>query len=479
MTRHLDELTSAGTPWGKCPEVEAEAVLRRVEDSLNAFPEGRRPPMTKIKRLRFPLVLAAALALLTVTALAFVSSLRELIAASLGPRAPYATEVLGSCEDMGVTIEARSALTDGRVVRLYFTVQDPSGVFFLEDTDNDLFVEPITETGEGSNGGTGLERLSYDPETQTGLYVYSRGLYPDVVGPITEARLTMTEYLPGSRWAGLSLDGPNFASDNRGNVPAEPLESATENGAVVLLPDQNPQSLGEDCPEVSISSMGFASDGYYHIRLHQEPGITQAYSWVFNTEPFQILYLWGDPANPEDDCQQYDERDGLTVTPVSDGWDYRLSYVTPETLEGLRLLYIQSHYSVSGGYITGNWEMTVPVEQVEARTTQPAETLILSRTKDSPPPSGRNDEAQVAAVSVSPLSVAVDFVTPEGHEYPASINGEETACAVTLKDGTVLEPAYYSETWGGRKGWVMWEFDRPVDPEQVVSVTLNGNEVLF
>ena len=28
MARHLDQLTRAGTPWGKCPDTQAEAVLR-------------------------------------------------------------------------------------------------------------------------------------------------------------------------------------------------------------------------------------------------------------------------------------------------------------------------------------------------------------------------------------------------------------------------------------------------------------------
>lgn len=160
--------------------------------------------------------------------------------------------------------------------------------------------------------------------------------------------------------------------------------------------------------------------------------------------------------------------------------DYRLSELTWETYDLLRLVSADSRYSVSSGYVTGNWELTVPVSPVEGcRTAKPAETLILSRTKDSPPPSGRNDEAQVDGVSVSPLSVVVDFVTPADHEYPCSINGEETACSVTLSDGTTVEPAYYSESWAYRKGWVMWEFPEPIDPEQVTAVTLNGSEISF
>jgi len=138
-----------------------------------------------------------------------------------------------------------------------------------------------------------------------------------------------------------------------------------------------------------------------------------------------------------------------------------------------------ARYSVSGGYVTGDWDLAVPLSPVEPRTAEPGQTLILSATKDSPPPSGEDHEAQVASVSVSALGVAVDFVRPEGYPLCPDVNGRETACAVTLADGTVLEPAYLAEDWGGGNGWVMWEFDEPMDPMEVVCVTLNGNEVPF
>ena len=45
---------------------------------------------------------------------------------------------------------------------------------------------------------------------------------------------------------------------------------------------------------------------------------------------------------------------------------------------------------------------------------------------------------------------------------------------VKQADGTTLTPAYYDEVWSQRAGWVMWEFEAPIDPDQVISVTLNG-----
>lgn len=478
MARHLDELTHSGAPWGKCPDIDPAAVLRRVEEAMEpALPEWR-PNMTK--RLRFPFALAAALLILIGSALALAPTLRELIAANLGPRASYAAEVLGSCEDLGVTIEAKSALTDNRMTRLYFTVQDPTGVFFLEDTQNDLYMNFLTGEeeiyGNAGRREDGLELLFLDPETQTGLYVFRMGPvgYESTTPPtLTHAKLTMSYFIPGYRFSHIHFCGPGCEEHP---TPTDILASTSENGAVVLLPNQNPQPIDEDYPEMSISSMGYASDGCYHIRIHQEPGIVQAWSCLSDPTPFEILYVLADPEYPEKNYQQYGEEMGVIITPVSDGWDYCLSFLTPESYEELKVISFYGSYSVSGGYRTGNWELTVPLQSLEARTVIPEEPLILSRTKDSPPPSGESHEAQVASVSVSSLSVVADFTCPENYHLCADVDGYETECTVTLTDGTILTPAFFREAWSN-SGWVMWEFPEPIDPGQVVSVSLNGNEI--
>lgn len=459
--------------------------LELVDPAFLEEAEGKAPSAKRWSRgMRWAVATAVCAALTVGGALAFSPTFRDIILSSLGFRAPYATEVLTSCEDRGITIEAQSALTDGRVTRLYFTVQDPTGVFFLEDTDHDLAMDFLLGDEQlWGSGGKGVERLSYDEETHTGLYVYSRNVgftYGEEDIPTqpgtqpTHVKLTMSYYLPGYRQLSERFSGPMPFGE--ADLPIDTLESTTENGAVVLLPDQNPQPIDEDNPEIYISSMGFASDGCYHIRFHTEPDLIQVYGHDPNGELLRVKYDIFDRDAPD----QPPETLTAVGTPVADGWDYRLSELTWETYDLLRLVSADSCYSVSSGYVTGNWELTVPVSPVEGcRTAKPAETLILSRTKDSPPPSGRNDEAQVDGVSVSPLSVVVDFVTPADHEYPCSINGEETACSVTLSDGTTVEPAYYSESWAYRKGWVMWEFPEPIDPEQVTAVTLNGSEISF
>lgn len=73
----------------------------------------------------------------------------------------------------------------------------------------------------------------------------------------------------------------------------------------------------------------------------------------------------------------------------------------------------------------------------------------------------------------------VNCVTPEGQEEPCQLTGEETSLTVALSDGMVLTPAYYSDVWSQRVGWIMWEFDASIEPDAVASVTIEGYTVPF
>ena len=92
-------------------------------------------------------------------------------------------------------------------------------------------------------------------------------------------------------------------------------------------------------------------------------------------------------------------------------------------------------------------------------------------------PFGRARDAQLQQIMVSPLSICADFITPEGQEYPCQLTGTELSRPVTLADGAVLTPVYYDEVWSQRAGWVMWEFEDPIDPSEAVSVTFNGQTI--
>jgi len=464
-----------------------EDMLARLTQTLDsatargtAMPREHRP-------LRTVLIAAAVAALMVTAAMAFSPTFRDMVLASLGFRASYATEVLASCEDQGITIEAQSALTDGRVTRLFFTVHDPSGVFFLEDTRNDLWLDFLPEDDAvGSiNGreGNALERLYYDEEKQTALYVFRVAALSREDGPVpldapAQAKLTMSWYLPGYRqcWRD-SFSGPMPFGDP--DLPLDTLKTTVENGTVVLLPNQTPHILDEEYPEYYISSMGFDEEGRYHVRVHADPGMVGTRSMdPSELSPFHVYY---DLFKPDGKSYEgyYDTYDDAVVeTQVSDGYDYCFLKLTRKTYPRLGSLNVYAFYSVAGGYRQGNWELTVPLEQVEARTAEPEETLILSATKDSPPPSGENHEAQVASVSVSPISVAADFVRPENYHLCADLEGKETACVVNMADGSTIEPTFMNEYWS-HNGRVVWEFNEEIDPSQVVSVALNDNLIPF
>ena len=440
------------------PELVADTKAK-----MRAVLSGEQKPRRHLTRRG--LTALAAAAVLTVTALAAAPTIWQAIQKDLGNRAPYAAQVLGSCEDQGIRLEVQAALADTRVTRLYFTLQDLTGTLLDADTTSDLILSQETDGQfDWGNGGKGLEVLSYDPEQHLATLVYSRGTADLADSPPTQVRLEATYFIPGHRQAELTLD--------QEELPAHALESTvTDTGAAVLLPDQNPMVFGED-GAVSISSIGFASDGSFHIRFAQEKTVSPI---TDGGCPFRVDYYLYDPEQPDRWPEQ--SVDDIFCTAVDGGWDFRLPSLTPDTLDYLDLLHLTADYSAASGRIQGNWEITVPVEVMDLRTAAPAEPPVFPYTQNGEQPYGRTHDARLDTLTVSPLSVCADFVTPEGQEYPCQLTGTELSLTVTLADGTVFTPAYYDEVWSQRAGWVMWEFEEPVDPDQVVSVTLNGETV--
>ena len=452
------EYRSRFDPVAPSPELVAE-----TKANMRSVLAGERKPRRHLTRRG--LTALAAAAVLTVTALAAGPAVWQAIQADLGNRAPYATQVLGSCEDQGIRIEVQAALADTRVTRLYFTLQDLTGNTLDADTTSDLTLS--LEAGgsfDWGNGGRGLEVLSYDPEQHLATLVYSRGTADLADSPPTRARLEATYFVPGHRQARLAL-----AQDE---LPAQALESiVTDTGTAILLPGQNPMPLDKD-GAVSISSMGFAADGCYHVRFVQDEDVVPR---MDDGRSCHVEYYLYDPEEPDRWPQQ--GMGDVICTAVEGGWDFCLPSLTPDTLKYLELVQLSTEYSVTGGRIEGNWEITVPVEVMDLRTAAPAEPLLLPYTQNGEQPYGRTHDAQLDLLTVSPLSVCADFVTPEGQEHPCQLAGTELSFTVTLADGTVLTPAYYDEVWSQRAGWVMWEFETPIDPDQVVSATLNGQTV--
>ena len=436
-----------------------ERTRGRMRAALSG--EERRPR----RFTRRGIIAVAAAAALTVTALAAGPTIWQAIQNDLGSRAPYATEVKAACEDQGIRIEVQAALADTKVTRLYFTLQDLTGTMLDKNTVSDLILSQETDGQfDWGNGGKGLEVLDYDPEQHLATLVYSRGTADLADAPPTRVRLEASYFIPGHRQARLALD--------REELPTADLESiVTDTGATVLLPGQNPMTLDQD-GAVSISSMGFASDGCYHVRFVQKEDIVPL---MDDGRSCYVEYYLYDPEDPDRWPQQ--GTGDVICTVVEDGWDFCLPGLTPDTLKYLNLLHLSTEYSAADGKIEGNWEITVPVEVMDLRTATPAEPLMFPYTSGGKMPFGRTWDAQLDQITASPLSVCADFVTPEGQEFPCQLTGTELSLTVNLADGTVLTPAYYDEVWSQRAGWVMWEFTEPIDPDQVVSITLNGQTI--
>lgn len=445
----------------KFDEIAPDRAL--VEGTRERMRKALSGEKTRPRRLtRRGLVAAAAAAALTVTALAAGTTIWQAIQNDLGSRAPYVTEVEGACEDQGIRIEVQAALADTRVTRLYFTLQDLTGTTLDEDTVSDLILSQETDGQfDWGNGGKGLEVLDYDPEQHLATLVYSRGTADLADAPPTRVRLEASYFIPGHRQARLAL--------NREELPDADLESTiTDAGATVLLPGQNPIALGKD-GAVAVSSMGFAADGRYHVRFVQEENIVPL---MDNGRSCYVEYYLYDPEDPDRWPQQ--SMGDVICTAVEGGWDFCLPSLTPDTLKYLNLVHLSTEYSTAGGCIEGHWEITVPVEVMDLRTATPSEPIMFPYTRDGKMPFGRTWDAQLKQIAVSPLSACANFGTPEGQEYPCQLTGTELSLSVTLADGAVLTPAYYDEVWSQRAGWVMWEFEEPIDPDQVVSITING-----
>ena len=141
-------------------------------------------------------------------------------------------------------------------------------------------------------------------------------------------------------------------------------------------------ALGQD-GDISISSIGFASDGSFHIRFAQEETVSPI---TDDGCPFRADYYLHDPENPDRWPEQ--SVDDIICTAVDGGWDLCLPSLTPNTLEYLDLLYLTADYSAAGGRIDGNWEITVPVEVMDLRTAAPAELLVFPYTQDGEQPYG-------------------------------------------------------------------------------------------
>ena len=419
----------------------------------------------------------AVCAALTLTATAAAApavwrSLQE----HLGPFAPYAQYIKGaSCTDQGIKIQMLSAISDDLEARFYLSVRDMEGDRINEFLDlkgsleageewepDPGETEPVVSDGMCSTRN--FDVISYDPETKTALLSASI-FYQDTARPNGEGKLTVTGM--DTRRAMLygdaslaSLTGRTLKSLDVGKEDKVVFRASgfgypnaiLPDKKVVLAPGQTPMDI-EGTEDFRVSSMGFASDGCFHIRLDFAEGVRPALRTDDGTST--MLFnprLTGGTPNEYYVCQQ---------TLVAGGMDILFPLIKAGDLGALQggQIRISGHYFRPGEEIEGAWSTQFQMEHYSAVT--------LDWT-------GELDGCQVRQVTVSPLSVTMRSNDKGGF-------ANSTLYAVK-KDGTTVasEPglgAYNNLAAKGGEGWDAfntWSFEEPVDVEDVSFLSLKG-----
>ena len=230
----------------------------------------------------------ALCAVLMVSALAAGSSIWQSISARQGLFSQIAQTIHGAvCTDQGIEVQVLSALADdvrgGRS-----TLRDVTG----NRLDRQLTLKP---TADSDIGGTLVE---YAPESRTALFAAHLNYYDPQIHGTVRIITGRKEQCGGT--IRLALDGMTTrtgqleASASCAGVTDQLLNSLPlsdedqvvlhieESGytsailpdqQVVLAPGQTPMAM-EGTEDVTISSMGFASDGRFHVRVAYASGIT-------------------------------------------------------------------------------------------------------------------------------------------------------------------------------------------------------------
>lgn len=450
--------------------------------------------MKTTKKLGGRMVAILVCAALTVTvaaaAVAAVPAVREALQAYLGSFASYAQTIDGAvCTDQGIEVEVLSAMSDDLEARFYIAVRDVEGDRLDEYLQlNGTLVAGEAKDPDGAFLGTAegfsivggfsagyFEFISYDPETKTALFS-TRILYQDSSRPTGEARLSISgmntlqgeiyEHVSCAAVTGATLK--SLPANESNTVVFSPstvvgigyTDAVLPASQAVLAPGQTPMSI-EGTEDVRISSMGFASDGCFHIRLEFAEGMAPA---LFKSDSGSNSMFYADLMDGGDDLKYYVCQERL----VEGGMDILFPLIKAEDLEEVqgRQARIYGTYTRPGVEIEGSWSAQFQMEYYSSVT--------LDWT-------GELAGWQVRQVNVSPLSVTMSTDSAE------TSGGLRVPIYAVKKDGSTVaaEPSTSHYTNVGaqseeKEGWeafATWKFEEPVDVEDIVSITL-GDEVI-
>ncbi len=424
--------------------------------------------MRHVKRIgRQAVILFAVCAALLMTAVAAGPGIWAAVQARMGAFAPYAQAIEGVvCQDQGIEVRVVAALSDDVQGKLYFTVRDLTGDRINEFLSVNGRLEVVEEDKRdlpvGIVGTTNLDcsALSYDPETKTALFcreiLYGDGHPLETAAINLRAMSTKTGDLSASVSAS-TVTEKTLASQP---IPADAkVYPERHNGkpTVILAPNQTPMAL-EGTEDFTVSSLGFASDGCLHLRLSFAPGVS-----LLDEERFSpiLANIW-----PQDMDLHSEQWYTLQIV-CADTWaDIQFPLITPAELEILKTarVGVYNPYHRPGVDIQGAWTLTFPMEY------HPSQVLDWT---------GALAGRQVERVTLSPFTVTMDSNDKGG------LNS--AALYAVLKDGSTVAAkpsvgryANVGALEGGADVWKTynsWAFDSPVDPDQVVSLTLLGETI--
>lgn len=469
-------------PMSKTEQLEQElAELCLSEARKNAILEtlkGEKPVRKKRRVLNTALIAAALCVLLAVSALALSPGLREQLAAALGTFEPYSQTIEGAiCADQGIEIQVLSALADDIQAQVYLSARDVE-----EDRLDQCLTligklttgaEKETEVGAevpvvqvGGFSTSFFKLLSYDPETKTAL-LYANVLYGDHGQPTQQAQLNLTGMTTQEGNMGASVSCASVTGTTLKSLPLvegdRVISKLSDFGwpdallpsqQVVLAPGQTPMPI-EGTEDMWVSSMGFASDGCFHVRLEYAQGV----------EPEVDDYgsLFYSDLLPADGVERGEKHFICQETAVEGGMDLLFPMVTAEDAAGLSQVRFYGLYTRPGVAVEGSWSIDFRLDYY------PSVTLDWT---------GELAGRQVTRVTVSPLTITMNSSDWGGFS-------DATIYAVK-KDGSTIAAApgtgRYSNVGedAGETIWDTyntWKFEEPVDVEDLVSLTLLGETI--
>ena len=432
-------------------------------------------PSSRPRRLTRRTVAAVAVAAaLVVSAVAAGTSAWQTIRAKQGPFSAIAQTIQGAvCTDQGIEIQVLSALADDVRAEIYFTVRDTAG----DRLDDQLTLHRAEDSDMSGH------LVAYDPASRTALFMASLSNYSPQTQ--TGGGVFSVDGKKGA-WIGehtrLSLDGLTTrqgemdAQASCAGVSDELLQSlplgaqdkvilgVEESGytrailpetQVVLAPNQTPMAL-EGTEDMTISSMGFASDGRFHIRV--------AYAQGINHEDVNRGYFLAQ-VYPRDEEKMGEEKYWLpmVITQVEDGMDVMFPLIKAGEADELEQVYFYGRYQRPGVDIAGSWAVDFSVDYHPS--------TVLTWTGEI---AGRH----VNHVTVSPLTVTMDSNDKGGFStvplYAVLKDGTKVAAERGVGEYANVSQNPATEVWDA---YNTWQFERPVEVENIDYLILLDEQI--